>query len=55
MPGIILKKSEYLKQLFGKHFQKELTAEEQKELDDWLGESEANRNLLDAISDDRLL
>ena len=48
-------KSEYLKQLFGKYFRKELTAEEQKDMDDWLNESEANSNLLHAFSDDGLL
>lgn len=50
----LFEKSEYLKKLFGKHFRKELTAEEQKDLDDWVNESEANRNLLNAFSDDGL-
>lgn len=50
----LFEKSEYLKQLFGKHFRKELTASEQKDLDDWLNESEANRNLLNTFSDNGL-
>jgi hypothetical protein len=50
----LFEKCEYLKQLFGKYFRKELTPEEQKDLDDWLNENEANRNLLNAFSDDGL-
>ena len=50
----LFEKSEHLKQLFGKHFRKELTPSEQKDLDDWLNESEANRNLLNAFSDNDL-
>ena len=50
----LFEKSEYVKKLFGKHFRKELTVEEQNDLDDWLNESEANGNLLLAFSDDGL-